>query len=103
MAYARSLVLFLVFMCLVPGDGPSEQHVRRINPVRSGSNRYRTPELGAASSSVPPPRQPKKAVANKPKPRAKSMTERTAKEFWERCRCNLYAEDQEPTLVNRPF
>ena len=27
----------------------------------------------------------------------------TTKEFWERRRRNPYAEDQEPTLVNRPF
>ena len=26
-----------------------------------------------------------------------------AKEFWERRQRNPYAEDQEPTLVNRPF
>ena len=31
------------------------------------------------------------------------MTELTAKEFLERRRRNPYAEDQEPTLVNRPF
>mgnify|MGYP005837980837 CR=1 FL=1 len=102
-AYARSLVLFLVFMCLVPGDGPSEQPVRRVNPGRTSSKRYRTSESGAASSSVRPPSQPKKIVANKPKPRAKSVKEMTAKEFWERRQRNPYADDQEPTLFNHPF
>ena len=41
-AYARSFVLFLVYVCLVPGDGPSEQHIRRVNPGRSTSKRYCT-------------------------------------------------------------
>ena len=31
------------------------------------------------------------------------MTEMNAKEFWARRRRNPYVEDQEPTLVNRPF
>ena len=31
------------------------------------------------------------------------MTEMNAKEFWARHRRNPYVEDQEPTLVNRPF
>ena len=31
------------------------------------------------------------------------MTEMTAKEFWAKRRCNPYEEDQDPTLVNRPF
>ena len=103
MAYARSFILFLVFVCLVPGDGPSEQPIRHVNPGRTSSKRYRTSESGAASSSVPPPPPPKKTVANKPKTRAKSVKEMIANEFWERHRRNPYAEDQEPSLVNRPF
>ena len=31
------------------------------------------------------------------------MTEMTAKEFWAKRRRNPYEEDQDPTLVNRPF
>ena len=73
MAYARSFLLFLVFVCLVPGDGPSEEPVHHVNPGRTSSKRYGTSESGPASSSVPPPSQPKKMVANKPKPRAKSI------------------------------
>ena len=109
-AYACSLVLFLVFLCLVPGDGPSEVHTHRINPGRSGSKRYRTSEAAAASSSVPsssaPPTQsqpPTKSVAKKSKPKPKSVTEMTAKEFWEKRRRDPYEQDQEPNLVNRPF
>ena len=94
-------VLFLLLGCLVPGDDLPEQQVRRVNPGRATSKRYRTSETTAASSSVPP--QMKKMSASKPKPRAKSVTEMSAKEFWEKRRCNPYEVAQEPALVNRPF
>ena len=103
MAYARSFWLFRVSVCSVPGDGPSEQHARRVNPVRATSKRYRTSETTTASSSVPPPPQMKKMSASKPKPGAKSVTEMSAEEFLEKCRRNPYEVAQEPALVNRPF
>ena len=90
-------------MCLVPGDKRPEQQVRRVNPGRATSKRYRTSESAGASSSAAPLPQLQKKPANRPKPRGKTMTELTAKEFWERRRRNPYAEDQEPNLVNRPF
>ena len=37
------------------------------------------------------------------KPKGKTVTEMTAKEFWVKRRRNPYEEDQDPTLVNRPF
>ena len=94
-AYARSFVVFLVSVCLVPGDGPSEQHVRHVNPGRSTLKRYRTSETAAASSSAPPP-QPNKTIATKPKPMAKSVTEMSTKEFWEKRRRNQYTKIKNP-------
>ena len=102
-AYALSFVLFLLLVCLVPGDEHPEQQARRVSHGRSMSKRYRTSETAGASSISHPPCQLKKKPANKPKPRGKTVTEMTAKEFWERRRRNPYVEDQEPTLVNRPF
>ena len=102
-ACALSFVLFLLLVCLVPGDEHPEQQVRRVNPGRSTSKRYRTSETAGASSSAQPPPQLQKKPANMPKPRGKTVTEMTSKEFWESRRCNPYVEDQEPTLVNRLF
>ena len=102
-AYALSFMLFLLLMCLLPGDEHPEKQVHRVNPGRSTSKRYRTSETAGASSSSHPPSQLKKKPTNKPKPRGNTLTEVTAKEFWERRRRNPYAEDQEPTLVNRSF
>ena len=102
-AYTLSFVLVLLFVCLVPGDEHPEQQVRRVNPGRATSKRYRTSESASASSSAAPPPQLQKKPANRPKPRGKTVTELSAKEFWERRRRNPYAEDQEPNLVNRPF
>ena len=112
LAYARSFWLFCVFLCLAPGDDPSEHQARRINPGRATSKRYRTseptdgssstqPPPASASASVPPPPQHSKRSATKPKGR--TVTEMTNKEFWEKRRRNPYTVDQEPTLVNRPF
>ena len=103
---------FALFLCLAPGDDRSEQQGRRINPGRATSKRYRTSEpVGGSSStqpppastsaSVPPPPQQSKRAANKPK--GKTVTEMTNKEFWEKRHRDPYAVDQEPTLVNRPF
>ena len=110
--FDRSFWLFLVSVCLVPGDEHPEQQVRRVNPGRSTSKRYRSSEAAGGSSSAPPPpvgasssaNPPlKKKTANRPKPSAKKVTEMTSKEFWDRRRRNPYEEDQEPNLVNRPF
>ena len=111
-AYALSLVLFLLLVCLVPGGDLLEQHARHVNPGSATSKRHRTsesaggssstqpPPAGATSSAPPPPQQSKRS-ANKPK--GKTVTEMTAKEFWAKRRCNPYEEDQDRTLVNRPF
>ena len=91
-AYAFSFVLVFLFVCLVPGGEHPEKQVRRVNPGRATSKRYHTSESAGgsssappppvgASSSAPPPPQLKKKTANKPKPRGKTMTEMTAKEF----------------------
>ena len=101
-AYALSFVLFLLLVCLVPGDEHPEQQVRRVNPGRSTPKRYRTSESAGASSSAPPLPQLKKKPANKLKPRGKTVTEMTTNEFWERRHHNPYAKDQELTLVNSP-
>ena len=103
---------FALFLCLAPGDDRSEQQGRCINPGHATSKRYRTSEPAggssstqlppaSASASVPPPPQQSKRAANKPK--GKTVTEMTNKEFWEKRRRNPYAVAQEPTLVNRPF
>ena len=102
-AYALSFVLFLLFVCLARGDEHPEQQVHRVNPGRATSKRYRTSESVGASSSAAPPPQLQKKPANRPKPRGKTVTELSAKEFWERRRRNPYAEDLEPTLVNHLF
>ena len=111
-AYALSFVLFLLLVCLVPGDEHPEQQVRRVNPGRSTSKRYRSSETAGGSSSAPPPpggasssaNPPrKKKIANRPKPSGKKVTEMSSKEFWDRRRRNPYEEDQESNLVNRPF
>ena len=111
-AYAFFFRVGFLFVCLVPGDEHPEQQVRRVNPGRSTSKRYRTSESAGGSSSAPPPPvgasssanpQRQKKLANRPKPRAKTVTEMSAKEFWAKRRRNPYAEDQEPSLVNRPF
>ena len=102
-AYALSFVLFLLLVCLAPGDELPEQQVRRVNPGRATSKRYRTSESAGASSSAPPPPQLQKKPANRPKPRGKTVTVLSAKKFWERHRRNPYAEDQEPNFANRPF
>ena len=79
-----------LFVCLVPGDEHPEQQVRRVNPGHSTSKRYRTSESARGSSSAPPPPvgdsssanpQRQKKLANRPKPRAKTVTEMSAKEF----------------------
>ena len=102
-AYAFSFVLVFLFMCLVPGGERPEEQVRRVNPGRATSKRYRTFEsIGASSSAAPPPQHQKK-LANRPKPRGKTVTVLSAKKFWERHRRNPYAEDQEPNFANRPF
>ena len=114
MAYARSFWLFHVFVCLVLGDEHPEQQACRVNPGRATSKRYRTsesaggsssapPPPAGASSSAPPPPQLKKKSAVKRKPKGKTVPEMNAKEFWAWRRRNPYVEDQEPTLVNRPF
>lgn len=99
-------------VCLVPGDEHPEQQVRRVNPGRSTSKRYRSSETAGGSSSAPPPpggasssaNPPrKKKIANRPKPSGKKVTEMSSKEFWDRRRRNPYEEDQEPNLVNRPL
>ena len=103
---------FALFLCLAPGDDHSEQQGRRINPGRATSKRYRTsepagissstqPPPASASASVPPPPQKSKRFANKPK--GKTVTKMTNKEFWEKRHRNPYEVDQEPTLVNRLF
>ena len=77
-AYALFFRVFLLVVCLVPGDDHPEQRVRRVNPGRATSKRYRTsepaggssstqPPLAGASSSAPPPPQQSKRSANKPK------------------------------------
>ena len=111
-AYALSFMLFLLLVCLVPGDDHPEQQIPRVNPGHATSKRYRTSEsaggssstqlpLAGATSSAPPPPQQTKRSANKPK--GKTVTEMTAKEFWAKHRRNPYEEDQDPTLVNCPF
>ena len=80
-AYALSFVLFLLLVCLVPGDEHPEQQVRRVNPGRAMSKRYRTSESVGASSSAAPPPQHQKKLANRPKPRGKTVTELPTKEF----------------------
>ena len=101
-----------LFLYLALGDDRAEKQGHRINPGRATSKRYRTsepaggssstqPPPASASASVPPPPQQSKRSANKPK--GKTVTEMTNKEFWEKRRRNPYAVDQEPTLVNRPF
>ena len=110
--FDRSFWLFCVSVCLVPGDEHPEQQVRRVNPGRSTSKRYRTSEAtGGSSSAQPPPvgasssaNPPrKKKIASRPKPSGKKVTEMSSKEFWDRRRRNPYEEEQEPNLVNRPF
>ena len=103
MAYARSFWLFCVLLCLVPGDEHPEHQARRVNPGRATSKRYRTSESVGGSSSAPPPPQLKKKSAVKPKPKCKTVPQMNAKDLWTRRRRNPYVEDQEPTLVNRPF
>ena len=111
-AHALSFVLVLLFVCLVPGDEHPEQQVRRVNPGRSTSKRYRSSEpaggsssapqpAGGASSSANPPRT--KKIASRPKPSGRKVTEMSSREFWDKRRRNPYEEEQEPNLVNRPF
>ena len=108
-AYALSLVLFLLLVCLAPGDDHPEQQVRCVNLGHATSKRYRTSESAGGSSSAPPPpggassSAPKLSKKSASKPKGKTMTELSAKEFWARRRRNPYEEDQDPTLVNRPF
>ena len=108
-AYALSFMLFLLLVCLVPGDDHPEQQIPRVNPGHATSNRYRTSESAGGSSSAPPPpagtssSAPKLSKKSASKPKGKTMPERTAKEFWARRPRNPYEEDQDPTLVNRPF
>ena len=88
--FDRSFWLFRVSVRLVPGDEHPEQQVRRVNPGRSTSKRYRTSEAAGGSSSAPLPpvgasssANPslKKKTANRPKPSGKKVTEMTSKEF----------------------
>ena len=97
-AYTLYFVLVLLFMCLVPGDEHPEQQVRRVNPGRATSKRYRTSESVGASSSAAPPPQLQKKPANRPKPRGKTVTKLSAKEFWERRRRNPCAEDRKSVV-----
>ena len=55
-AYALSLVLFLLLVCLVPGDEHPEHQARRVNSGRATSKRYRTskPAGGSSSTQLPP-------------------------------------------------
>ena len=90
-----------VFLCLVPGDDHPEQQVCRVNPGRATSKRYRTfepaggssstqPPPAGTSASAPPPPQQSKRSSNKPK--GKTMTEMTAKEFWAKRRRNSVSD-----------